>query len=418
MATWTLLLMTSPRNTFGGTGLVTPLTRASGISLGFSVNDIETLSFSLPGRHYQTALIEEGVSDVIAYRDELVIQRFRVVSMAIGASGTNVTVSVTCSSYKEVVNGWLIHEEDSRNYPVLAGQSADDVAWAILDEGQSKPDRNLGMTRGLAPADPLADHTGYEPDDVSVDLTPLYFFAAGESRMAAIDRIGAVVDGFDWSIDPDPADPLGALKANFWNRGERHTDGFPSGLSNFLLSEASMASWSTTRDMSNYANVLRVTGGTPTDNTVITLPADAEWRPADKNPDLSLDRGAWEALVTTDSVDQDEVARFADEQYALHTLKAQEWTCALMPGRWQGPSDFWVGDICRVLLRVETLDDSGRSTGEYLLDVDDAMRVVTVNIGVGTSGSEDVTLQLNRPIPTLFDQLYKLRRQINNIQRR
>lgn len=597
MATWTLYLMETPLNTPGGqTGLVTPLTLASGVSMGYKIDDIDTLSFSVPGRHFQTGLIHEATSDIIAYRDDEVMQRFRVTSLALEGTGTSVTVNATCSAYREVVNAWMFHGStdigvttftgatdmlstaiphtlvvgdtvtfsdfelialdagsvsqvgsgsrwfvinvpssttfqisdapggttwnqigdvralhtyirgDVLDYPgeimgkvtfaaatdlgtttyvhtlavgdqiefgpitstngVLAdtryyvktvpssttftfsltpGGSTVDiftdgstiflrrltatndpvaVAWNILNEGQVKVDGDLSCTQGVAPVTALT-RRAYEASTIGEDVNPTtaaHYFSPGQSRADGINQLANLDDGFEWAIEPDPADPWASLVFNTWNRGGRFTA--TAGSSDFVLSEASMASWSLTNDMSEYANVLRVSPNSDTiDGTVGGLDPPV-WRPVTENPSgtgadpFAESKGRWEMDLTSTQYKPDLVAAYADEQLVIHQDRSSQLGCTLVPGRWGGKDDFWLGDSMRMLLQVALVDDENVPTGDYLIDLDDVVRAVGINITVGTDGSEQVTLELNRTSKSLLDTLYRLQGDVSTMKRR
>lgn len=507
MATWTLYLMQTPLNTLAGqSGVVTPLTLASGLSMSYKVDDIDSLSFTLPGRHYQTGMIRESFSDIIAWRDAEVMQRFRVTSMQVQGAGANVTVSVTCAAYREVVNSWMFHDSvdvgsatlaaatdlvttaaphglevgesvvlgivtgtasvasgqryyartvpsattltlaatpggplvditgnatvdavyvmgDALDYP--GANDPTEVAWLILDEGQRKPGGDLNCSRGAVPVLALAPQS-YEAVVTGEPVNPTdaaHYFAPGESRMDGINKIANLdVAGFEWAIEPDEADPWSALKLNTWNRGGRFTA--PSGRSDFVLSEATMASWSVVRNMADYANVLRVSPNSDTvDGTVGGYDAPV-WRPPDRDPaNTELDpqataRGRWEMDITSTQFNPDLVAAYADEQLLFKQEHARGISCTLLPGRWEGKADFWVGDSLRLILQIPLVDDDGLPTGDYLVDQDTLVRAVGINITVGTGGTEEISLDLDTVLPSLRDVLYRLQSDVKTLKRR
>lgn len=411
MATWAALLMETPRNTPAGTtGIITPLSLASGLAPSFTVDDIDTISFSLPGGHYHSALVVAGATDVILTRDEKVVQRYRVVSKSISAQGGQTTVQVTASDYREVVNNWILHDgtvsPDPLDYPFTTGESADEVAWLILNRAQSRStERDIRLTRGLLPTIGLPDHLGYVNDD-----TTSTFFTGGQSIKEAVDTILHVDDGCDWSIEPNPADPYGALVFNTWNRGQRHNPAFPGGLSTLLLSTGSMASFST--DQVPHKNVLRASGLTDD-----TGPSVVRWAPAGENPTEFTEAGAWEATVSTDQPNYDQVEKFLAEQYDLAVTGQGNWQVTLHPREWLGPDDLWIGDSARLVVQLGTVDDGGDPTDDLLLDVDDVMRVVRLTVTISGAG-ETLSLELNRPSVSLLDEIYQLRTDLAAQRRR
>lgn len=427
MADWTLLLSRSPLNTVTGTGVITPLTLVSGVSMSYALDDIDTISFSVPGRHYQAGLILEGETDVLAVRDDVVVQRFRVVSKTFGSSSGTVTCNVTASSYREIVNGWIFADGDTRTWDDPTEQT--EVAWEIISEGQAKPQGNLGLglTRGVMPG--VEIDVVLEPLDVDLETKKVEYFDDGSARGAAIQALAdgvqteeGVSPGFEWTIEPDPSDPMTKMKFNAWNKGGRHyASGVPA---DFLLSEANMATWTVASDMSNYFNVGRiaVAVGSDTNNEatgvgVVTGFEPPVWIPADKEPELEADerRGRWEKNIPNDKYSTPEqIEAYGENVYAEAHERFDEWSCTLQPGRWEGRGDFWVGDTLRVVLQVPAVDEDGNETGDLNLDIDKEMRVYKIDITIGTGGAEQISLALNRPQVDILDQLLGLGRRLDD----
>lgn len=435
MADWTLLLAASPLNQEPGTnGLISPLSLASGISVTMKNDDIDALSFTVPGRHYQTALIETGVTDVLVYRNDAVIQRFRVTARAFSSSNGNLTCQVTGSSYRELLNATVFADEGSNlnhlSWEADTEQTA--IAYTIIQDAQAKSSGTLGITRGVVPAN-LLNVTAFV-EDLSTTVEPQWFFAVGSSRGQGIQRLAngestpvtvppeGVLPGFDWSIDPDPNAPLTGLVFNAWNKEARRTSS--ELVTDFLLSEATMATWSMVEDMGAYANVVRVHGvRAEVDGVLLAMPEDA-WVPADHNPIDHPERGRWEFDLGTELDTTEKVAARAENEYRAHTLFADAWTVTLTPGRWEGPDSFWLGDNLRVMLQVDAVNDEGNATGVSVLefppadDLTKTLRVQEISVSVDSSGAESVTVGLNRPPFSLLDQIAAVQTQVTEVARR
>src|SRR4051812_12026619 len=110
MPTWNLLHFHAPLNTTSGTGMIRELTEASSRQLGFSLQEQSTLSFTMPGNSRQTAALQPLVSDVLVFRDETPVQRFRVVSRVLSKASGILTANFAAVSYRGLLDAWLVHD--------------------------------------------------------------------------------------------------------------------------------------------------------------------------------------------------------------------------------------------------------------------------------------------------------------------
>lgn len=427
MADWTLLHMRSPLNTVAGNGAYGELSRASSRKFTFSAatGDADTLTFTMPARHQQAAAIEPLVSDVLVFRgeDQMPVQRFRVVTRSL-AKDSVLSATFTAVSYRALLDAWVFHDGDTRSFPTATEQT--DIAWKIIDEGQTRSNGWLGIVRGALPQTPVmrtligsADEGGTRPE----------YFQAGMKRSEAIDNLANMLNGFEWTIRPDPADPYRQLVFDTWNLGGRNQHGDqPFGRSSLLLDDdGSMMSWSHTVTPTDYGNVVRYTGGEPTssNDSTAAVALTAVWQPAAEDPALPAPEGRWERDVNNgDLTTQAAVASYAPGAYDEAHIYVPEITCTLARERWQGPSQLWLGDQARLLITESAVDDDGATafapTGEtlYLLYVDEDVRIVEVDVDVDEQGAEDVSLSLNRRKFSTVKNTRTINDRLNRLERR
>lgn len=418
MTTWSLLLHHSPLNTAGGTsGLIGPLKLATGAKMTFNLDDHDVLNFSIPAEHYQTDYVRIGTTDVIAMRNQEIVQRFRVVNRKFEFNETGQgTVSVTAWSYRAVVDNWVFHDTDKLDFETatptdpLAEQSK--IAWDILNEGQLKPHGNINLSRGVTPSTPVYRQLYIE--DVSTGA-PQHFFSVAQPRGSEIQsKIADLDDGFEWDISPDPANPRTHLKFNAWNRGSRNYHG--GAVSPLLLSPATMSSWSVEESMG--PNVIRAVGTTSTD--VVGGEGPVAWRPATQDPAGSPPQGRWEQDEPTDIPTQSELDAWADRSIEKYTSYTAQWAVTLHPGRWNGPSHLWIGDSARIIVNVPSRDDEGNTSPDRpdILDLSTTLRVIGVEVSLESTGTESVSLTVNQAQLSFLAYIKRLSERLASIERR
>lgn len=359
----------------------------------FPVDDPGTMSFSIPGRHQQASLLIPLVSDVLVYRDEQVVQRYRVVSRSVDW-GTDVTTTFSCVSYKALVYAWIFDDNvlDVKRWTVA--KNAEDVAWDIFSYGQARTYGNLGVTRGHVPTAPIVLAAGML-DGTAASFSSPDFFPAGSKRGDALDQLSKLGAGFEWDIVPDPSNPYTGLKFHVWSLAEGGRNQFGTGISDFVLDDGgNVLGGSHQTDPSEYANVGRVPVTDQAD--VATAPT---WAPSSKDPTpispaTDVPEGRWERnFADQDFVTDTAAASAAPGLLAAARTYSPVISCVLRRGRWAGPSQLWIGDKARFILTipVDGVPDS------YALYVDEDVRVMEIQVAVDDLGAEDVTLSLNRP---------------------
>jgi hypothetical protein len=211
----------------------------------------------------------------------------------------------------------------------------------------------------------------------------------------AINQLADREDGFEWDIVPDPAAPYTALKFHVWSKAEGGRNQNGTAPSSLILDDGgSLAGWDHNVVSSEFANVTETTGAVAAFNTA---PSDV-WVPTSTAPaavpPLSYDpRGAWERTVELpDASSTLTVAQQAQAEFDKRFLFHAEVSADLARGRWLGKDQLWIGDNARVIITEPVVG----SPGEYILYIDEAMKVYGMEISVDDLGAEDVGLSLNR----------------------
>ena len=398
MADWTLIALDTPA---AGSGQRTELSMASGRSMEFSLDSTDTLSFSLPGRHWQTTVIEPLTTDILVYRDDYCAQRFRVTGMDINKESESLKCSFTAVSYRELMNAWMFLPNHTRRFLDL---EQTDIAWTILNESQVLPKGGIGMTRGTYPFVPVnrtldGDWEATTPDP--------YYYEVGKRKGDAVQDIAAMVSGFEWDIEPDrtsSATERTGMKFNTWNTGlrQQHTPRCP-----FVLDDGgNITSWSRQSAPSEFANVIHALGHYPEGVGTADDPPPFAWAPPDMNPGGAAPEGRWERSVSTDAMSQDGIDAAAASELERSLAYQPAWSVRLAKGRWQGPPEMWIGDTCRLIVN------------DGPIDVDADARVVTLKIDVTDDGSEDIGIDLDRPARTYDQFRADLERRILDLEHR
>lgn len=411
MAQWTLLLMANPKETAGGsTGLQRELTVATGRTMTFSADEPDNLSFSMPGNHEQTARITPLVSDILVFRDDEVVQRYRVVSRALSKDGGTLKANFTALSYKALLKAWIFHDTgdegiEHRAWPdtmTSTERKISEIMWAILSEGQDKANADLKISKfAIAPGGDNTLDELFGPDDTD-------FFLPGSSRLEALDTMAGMAPGFRWDIVPHPSNPYTELQMTLVDLGG-------GGLSTMMLDDGgAVLSWEHNLAGAEYGNVMRYGLGEfasyyPSEAGPATLPEGRWERPVDASPP--------EAMI--DQIEADEYTeRYAPEAYRKIHDAAPEISCTLRRGRWQGKDHLWVGMQARFLVTESVKAGKTTEDEEYILFIDEEIEVTEVSINVDDVGAEDVSLSLGRPKFRASTDLSNIDRRVSNLERR
>lgn len=428
-AAWSFWLIDTPLNTQvnGGNGLIGQLDLASDRSMTFNLTDPDTLSFSMPLRHPDTAKVQVMSTDVVAICNDRVVQRFRVKSRRRSKSGDQLSASFAAVAYKAVVGAWIVHDQPTTSTGTLPKNTLDwpaslnpaqrtppQIMWTILSEGQAtSPAHYIALTRGNVPAGAVAVELDATGGGTNADQ---HYLQPGMTRQQALDQVAGLDPGYEWSIDPDPAAPLTGLKLNVWRAGER-TQFTGTGLDAYsslvLESGSTVADWDENEDPGEWANVARVTGLDTSSVDTAGVAATA-WRPAGQVPNqVDYGDGAGLRWPVEGAVERDigagrttpqAIGLTADFEAAQALDYQPEYTVTLAGGKWPGVQALWVGDRTRVVIPDVNLS-------AYL-------RVASVNVGLDSSGSGTVSMTFSPRGPRSYTTFRtQLERRLRDLER-
>ncbi len=298
--------------------------------------------FSIDARADEAALLTPLASDVWAWRDGTRMFRGRYCPAQGQLSPDVHTITIQCVDYRGLLTA--MNRNVGAAGRTFAATDQGTIAWTLINESQALSGGALGITDGVG-------STSGTTRDRTLD--PFKPIAEDIAQMGRLD------DGFEWEIDP-------LLALNRWYP----TRGTVTGVVLDYGGVISSASWQV--DPTRFGNHVAVTGSegltpvTATSGTVATDP-----------------RGRWERVESYPSVvEQATLTARAPALLAQTSVLDVDWTVTLTPGRWLGPTHFWIGDT--VTLAVKD--------GPW--NFADPYRVVEMQIAIGESGEEVVQVSL------------------------
>jgi hypothetical protein len=322
----------------GGLG-VEELTEARSRRIEFALDDSAKASWTLPGRHPQTPLVDELATDLVVSRDSVAIFRGRVNASDDSVSPTVHTCTFSAADYRGVLDRRIIWPGSTASY-VQVDQAA--IAADLINDTQV-----LG---------PLGIQTPTTPTGVKRDRT----YESGASIGELIGNLGRCENGFDWDISP------GLVFRVWWPARGTTT---PSWVGEYGRNVSDVRRTVASGD---YANAIRFSGKdavTPPPVTRVVTPGnEGRWEDQRGNTDVT----------TTAQLNEQ-----ANGAILAASVIQPSYSLTLVPGAWT-PATVWLGDTIRLIV------NSGR------LAVDTTTRVVGVGIDIGESGEETVSLQLGR----------------------
>jgi hypothetical protein len=355
------------------------LTEASARRYTARLNDNSELSFSIDGRHEQSAAIEELSTDIhLLFSDSTgttILDRCRVGQTRDDVGETEHRVEVTCLDYRAVLARRRLYSDATLTYTAV---DQAEIAWSMINYTQGKAGGNLGISKGWV---------GTSPTGQPRDRT----YEAGDSIGERIQELSEVIDGYDWDITPTSAS---ALRLDVWSP-ERGSD---RGV--VLIHGGLAAQVQREVNPSDYANALRYTGA----SDPATTPDESEATDL-AQPDV-FPQGRWDAAFGDDGLTQDGLDDRAAWQLAQSQVVTPVYTVRLTRGSWDGPDHIWLGDTVRLVVR------SGR------LAVDAALRVHEVEIALDGDGGENITLTLGGPRPDFRRWPSAIDKRLKNLERR
>lgn len=386
------------------TGPDRELAQVSGRKLMLNLREPSTISFDVTGYpdpdtgRFDARLLAEGVSDVLWRRGgrQLLLARLTQATDRVAASGH--TVSCTCTDYRGLLDRRLIYQDTTgplagsgkKSFPDSTPLA--DIAWALIADTQAQVGGSLGLTKGLWPAGTPIYATGFEIPDGDTVLAALQRLAAPgpvsivssvRDHDTQLDVVMANLPGFDWDIDPQ-------RRVNMYYSFRGADNGVK--LDYAAGYGGAITSISRSLDLTNYANVIRQSGGDELARNPVLLPA----------PDIAArPEGRWEVSVSdTNVLTPDTLRGAAAKSFDLYAKLQPTYDLTLAPGVYD-PATIGLGDVITIAI------DSGR------LQVNDKLRVTSISIELDSSDRETVTLTVGRPKPDVLKFLSTSVRDLN-----
>jgi hypothetical protein len=321
----------------GGGSSVAELTAARSRRLDFALDDDSSCGFTMPGRHSQTALIDEIENDVVVARDGVALFRGRINGSDDSVSPNVHTCTFNAVDYRGLLSRRIVWPTSTLTF---AATDQATIAARLINDSQALG--TLGITAAPAPTGVLRDRT-YDVGSTIGDL---------------VASLGRAINGFDWDVSPTLA-----LRVFYPARGTTSANWVAEYGRNVTDVRRTVAS-------GDFANAIRFSGEqtAPSTTRTITPGPEGRWERQVGNPDLKTAAA---------------IAEQADGAIVAVSTIRPSYGVTLLPGAWS-PATVWLGDTVRLLVR------SGR------LDVDTTLRVSGVSIDIGDHGDEKVTLQLGR----------------------
>jgi hypothetical protein len=331
---WQFIVTRTPAA--GGAGIA-ELTEARSRRLDFALDDDGKCGWTMPGRHPQTALIDELEADVVVARDGTALFRGRITASDDSLSPNVHTSTFSAADYRGLLARRAVWPGSTASF---AQVDQAQIAATLINDSQALG--TLGITTTVTPTGIKRDRT----------------YDVGSTIGQLIASLGRAINGFEWDISP-------ALALRIWYpaRGVAAPVFVAEYGRNVTDVRRTVAS-------GDFANAIRFSGKEGVASAIRTIAPGPEgrWERQLGNPDLT----------TTTAINEQ-----ADGALALVSAITPSYSLTLAPGAWS-PSKVWLGDVIRILVR------SGR------LDVDTTTRVVGVSIDIGENGEETVSLQLGR----------------------
>ena len=297
----------------GDASAVDPLqevTSFESVSLSFSLDAGSECSFTVPGQSAAARQISELASDVWLYRDEVLVNRFRVIGVGQvwGPDGDD-TVSITAVSYKR-----LLHSRHVQFGATYTGEGQADIIADLVATTQATAGGDWGVTAGSLDNDGRFRDRTYVP---------------GENIGTILENLSAVIDGPSWDID-------GSLELNV-RSGRAET--FPVQTVPIMLG-------ATARGLSRAAGTGSFANSVFVDGAVGTVPVRVD------AADILVDpRGRWELTAGFPNVNlQDTLDEKADGLVEVLKSPLAQWSCDVEPSRYLTDCYFEPGDLVQVVV--------------------------------------------------------------------
>lgn len=351
--------------------VVSDLQGISDLNLSVNLNDSDKLTFSMNGLHPDAKLVHELLSDVLVRRNGINLFRGRVGPSSDSLDGSKHSVSYTCFSYREVLKRRLIYATDTvLTYAQTTLRDLEDIGWNLITTTQTRSGRsgNLGITRA----------------GISTGLKVNKVFEAGQEIGSLLDQLTDDDPGMEWEIDPN------LVYRTYYPLRGNQTD------EHLLDYGGNVSAVDRQVETADYSNVLYASGGAPTGGGSAPAPFVNETSTVIANQAYE---GRWETgYANQNAITAAQLTAAANGELLKRGVFAPGYSMSLKPGAWDGPTDLWIGDKCRVVVK------SGR------LDVDVLSRVLGLTLNI-KDGAESVDIQTGQ----LVDAYYKWTNDRRNI---
>lgn len=321
------------------------LTAATNRSLVFNLDAGHTCSFTLPGLHAQAGYVNEGLTDIICNRRTDVVGqaptlmfRGRVTDSEDTVSTEADTVDFTANDYRGLLTqSRFIWASDTLTY---ANVEQTTIGWDLIAATQAKTGGSWGITNG----------------STSTSTPRTETFNVGANVGDTITTLADTDGGFDWEIGPD-------LVYRTWFPARGRVGQV------FLDYPGLVSGFSRGTSLSSWGNAVLSTGASTIASQAVQA---ATFGPA----------GRFEQVYSDPDInDTASLTKRANFELSLASQPPAYWQVILKPGTWD-PADLWLGDVVGLYLV------RGR------LNVDQALRVTTIQIDIDEEGVETVTVTL------------------------
>jgi IPT/TIG domain len=387
---------------------------ARSVRLEQALNAAAKLTFTLDGASNSAQLIRELEHDVIAWRwddqtgrDVAIFRGVVAQSQDEMSESIEDTVNFTCHDYISMLSRRLLTRDTN-----FSQADQDTIVTNAVESGAkvvvtSAGANGSGVGVSLYPGSylPLAillvDPSGAQrpPSGVLRDRQ----YAAQQDVFELVDNLAHVIGGFDYDAVP----------------GIQYHDGWPEDqlriwypsqgvLRDDLIYEygSTVSGLSRSVNSQDYANYIRVVGGSSDPNNSDAPPLFAESWNTDANNVTVAKQGLW--MTGDNASDVTLIATLrqrAAGELGTASLFLPAYSLTLTPGVYSMGNPH-IGDVVRLIVRA------GR------LNVDTEIRVVGLTFEMGDSGQEDVTMQVGRADVSFGDLFTTTARQIDALARR
>jgi microcystin-dependent protein len=343
-------------------GNVGALTAATTRKLSFFLDSGATCTWTMPGQHPETALIDELATDVICSRNGNNLFRGRVGGSTDTLAADADTVTFTAVDYRAQLGRRLLWPEVIRSF---RGADQADIAWQMISDTQALTGGGLGITRGAAAATGVLRDRDYDP---------------GKNLGEALTQLGDLQNGFDWEIDANRA-------FNLWHPQRGRSTGL------VLYYGRDLTDVTRSTNPAQFGNAVYYTGAaatTPVETTVGTFdPQIGRWDAQKSDPNLVL---------------QQTVADQAAAELAAASSFDAAFSVTMTAGVWD-PTLLWLGDTAQLVIQA------GR------LNVNLSRRIIQIDVALSDDGGETVTLSVDQAVPVLTTRLDSYQSRLANLER-